>query len=78
MKARGLNVADAEIVRMIQQRTATRSIWSKDGSVIAPRTRIDLLPWPLNEWRLAVLPEERQRIVKLSIRDVETCTEPSR
>jgi hypothetical protein len=57
-------------------RTTTRSIWAKDGRVIAPMTKIDVLRWPENGWRLAFLVDEpRQRIVTISEQDLEACTQ---
>jgi len=65
---------------MYKYRTTTKSISAKDGRVIAPRTRIDVLPPPSKAiddgWRMAFLMEERETIVTLSERDLNAYTQP--
>jgi hypothetical protein len=65
---------------MYKYRTTTKSISAKDGRVIAPSTKIDVLPWPTAEgadgWRIAFLVDERETIVTLSERDLNAHTQP--
>jgi hypothetical protein len=46
--------------------------------VIAPRTRIDVVRWPENGWRLAFLVDDplRESLFTISERDLEAHTEP--
>ena len=69
---------------MYKHRTTTKSISAKDGRVIAPRTKIDVLPLPGmgdEGWRIAFLvdelAEQRETIVTLSERDLNAYTQPS-
>jgi hypothetical protein len=62
---------------MLNQRRTTRSISTKDGQVIAPLTKIDVMPWPADGWRIAFLVEDRDRIVTLSDDDLKSHSEPS-
>jgi hypothetical protein len=70
---------------MYKYRTTTKSISAKDGRVIAPRTKIDVLPPPStvsdDGWRMAFLLDERlderETIVTLSERDLNAYTQPS-
>ncbi len=59
-------------------RTTKRSIRAKDGRVIGPSTKIDVLQWPLDGWRIAFLVDEPlpQRIITISEGDVDAHTEP--
>jgi hypothetical protein len=65
---------------MYTYRTTTKSLSARDGRVIAPSTKIDVLPWPNtvgdDGWRIAFLVEERGSIVTLSERDLRAHTEP--
>ena len=64
---------------MYNYRTTTKSISAKDGRVIAPRTRLDVLPAPGvsdDGWRMAFLVDERETIVTLSERDLNAYTQP--
>ena len=56
-------------------RTTTRTIWAKDGRVLAPRTKIEVIAWIEDGWRLAFLVEERDQMVKLSEDDLRDHTE---
>ena len=65
---------------MLKLRTTVKSIETKDGRVIPPATRIDVLPWPEalnNGWRIAILVDERQGIVKVSEHDLRAHTAPA-
>jgi len=66
---------------MYKYRTTTKSISAKDGRVIPPRTKIDVLPpaSPANGdgWRLAFVLDEGETIVTLSERDLTAYTQPS-
>lgn len=62
---------------MLNNRTTTKSIETKTGRVIAPSTRISVLPWPEDEWRMAVVLDEEAEIVKLSERDLRARTAPA-
>ena len=64
---------------MYKYRTTTKSISAKDGRVIAPRTKIDVLPSTTADdgWRLAFVIEEGETIVTLSERDLNAYTQPS-
>ncbi len=63
---------------MANYRTTRKTIWAKDGRVIAPSTKIDVLQWPLDGWRIAFLVDEPlpQRIITISEDDVVAHTEP--
>jgi hypothetical protein len=65
---------------MYKYRTTTKTISAKDGRVIAPSTKIDVLPAPSapidDGWRLAFLMDEQQTIVTLSERDLDAYTLP--
>ncbi|HLX44343.1 MAG TPA: hypothetical protein VKR43_12950 [Bryobacteraceae bacterium] len=65
---------------MYNHRTTTKSISAKDGRVIAPRTKLDVLPWSgiVSEdgWRLAFVIDDRESIVTLSERDLNAYTRP--
>ena len=62
---------------MLTHRRITKSISTKDGQVIAPFTKIDVMPWPADGWRIAFLVEDRDRIVTLSDDDLQSHSEPS-
>ena len=62
---------------MLKLRRTTKSISAKDGQVIAPLTKLDVMPWPDDGWRIAFLIEDRDRIVKVSEHDLRSHTEPS-
>ncbi len=66
---------------MLKLRTTVKSIETKDGRVIPPATRIDVLPWPEasnnNGWRIAILVDEREGIVNVSEHDLRAHTAPS-
>jgi hypothetical protein len=62
---------------MLNFRRTTKSIEAKDGQVIAPLTKLDVMPYPDDGWRIAFLVEDRDRIVKLSEHDLQSHTEPS-
>jgi hypothetical protein len=62
---------------MLKLRRTTKSIEAKDGQVIGPLTKLDVMPWPEDGWRIAFLVEDRDRIVKLSEHDLQSHTEPS-
>jgi hypothetical protein len=62
---------------MLKLRRTTKSISAKDGQVIAPLTKLDVMPWPDDGWRIAFLIEDRDRIVKVSEYDLKSHTEPS-
>ncbi len=56
-------------------RTTTRTITAKDGRVLAPRTKIEVITRVEEGWRLAFLVEERDQMVKLSEHDLRDHTE---
>lgn len=66
---------------MLNYRTTIKSIQAKSGRVIAPATRIDVLPWPdaaaNHGWRIVMLVDERGGIVKVSEQDLKVKTAPS-
>jgi hypothetical protein len=62
---------------MYNHRTTTKSISAKDGRILAPRTKIDVLPWPEDGWRIAFLVDERESVVTLSESDLNAHTQPS-
>jgi hypothetical protein len=65
---------------MLNYRCTIKSIQTKDGRVIAPSTRIDVVPWPEASanggWRIAFLAGERGGIVKVSEQDLKAKTAP--
>lgn len=66
---------------MLNTRTTTKWIQTRDGRVIAPATRLDVLPWPdasvSNGWRMVFVMDERGGIVKVSERDLQSRTAPA-
>jgi hypothetical protein len=58
-------------------KTTTKSIWAKNGQVIAPDTRLDVLPYPGNGWRFVILIDDRGALVKISEGDIESSTAPA-
>ncbi len=59
-------------------RITRKSIWTKNGQVIAPSTKIDVVPSPEGGWRIAFLVDEPSRgTMQISESDLEIYTEPS-
>ena len=59
-------------------RTTTRTITAKDGRVLAPSTKIEVIPpsrtWIEDGWRFVFLVDERGQMVKLSEHDLRVHT----
>lgn len=65
---------------MLRIRTTIKTIQTKDGQVIAPSTRLDVMPWPdasHDGWRIAFVAGNRNGIVKVSQRDLQAKTAPA-
>jgi len=59
-------------------RITRKSIWTKNGQVIAPRTKIEVVPLAEDGWRIAFLLEEpSQGTMRISETDLEIHTEPT-
>jgi hypothetical protein len=59
-------------------RITRKSIWTKNGQVIAPRTKIDVVPSQEDGWRIAYLVDEPSRgTMRISESDLQIHTEPS-
>jgi len=59
-------------------RSAIKTIWTKNGRVISPRDRLEVMPWPVpaEGWRLALLLDENKEVVTISSRDLRSRTVP--